>query len=247
MATPSAEPGFLVRTFVRPLLTPGVLALKVPGMENENVLMALAKRGNLSWPAPGALKHKMLNEAQGKFGSTPMGISLTRHPDRTPSEMVTAENLLNYDDPESMTRRPLIAVLCQHNQLDKLEIKPEFSHLAGRLRYEVDASVRANKHQLGQEPELRHMHGNPESTDKYYQDRIASGERWMAKLDAVFPPAPDVPKVKVSSLDAEPPAIMATKETAKEAGEMPEVAHLPRASLPYGITGDHSHGHSHRR
>ncbi len=222
----SPEPGFWVRNFVRPLLTRERLAWTMPGTGGETVLMALAKAGNLSWVAPNNLFHNGLNQRQGLTAQTALGASISQHPDRTPAHLMTAENLLDFDGELNQSR---LASIYYNNKLDKLQIKPEFGHLASEMREQVARGIAHHETQLDPAKRMPLDGLNPTGTDDYYLDRIAGGKRWLAQFDQVFPPAEKKPQVRVLSLDGETPA--PTKIPAVEAAhDLPEIPHIPRGA-----------------
>ncbi len=239
MEEPSERHGFWIRNFVRPLLTEARLGWRVPGRYGENVLMALARSGRLSWVAPEALTDEMLNKRQSPFDQSALGASLSLHPDKTPARWMTPHNLL---EPGEEVGRNRLGDAYNYKSLDKLEIRPEFAPVAGDMRAQISRLVAYHESELARDGEDRMERPtsfDPVEADNHYRERIAGGKRWLAKLDQAFPPpvAAEEKKAPVAAV-----ATVPAKDIRRERSDLPEVPHLPKvnmstgASTGYGLT-----------
>ena len=234
MEEPSERPGFFVRTFIRPFLTPERLARSLPGQDGESLLMTLARTGRITWVAPEVLTDEVLNKREGVLSQTPLGMSMSRHPDKTPSRWMTSKNLLEWDG--ELNRSRLDAAF-DYKTLDRLEITMDFAKDSGAMREEIARKVTYNEGQLalpGEQRNLRPYSFDLVEADNYYRERIDGGKRWLARLDKVFPP-PTAAQEKASTVAVETPSAPALRQTRDD---LPAVPHLPKIHVPAGAQLD---------
>ena len=198
------EPGFFTRMFIRPLLNETTLGWKVPFTGGKNLLGFLATIGRLGWVAPEKLESIMETKKDPLQSRSALNASIALHPDKTPRDFLSAENLLapveivesfnQKTGVRTMSGKSRLASIYDQGTLDGLPIRPQYSKQADAMRMEISRLIKRDEKEMAAAPNDRLL------------GQIEGGKRWLAKMDEVMPPAKPS-SLRIPEREVRPPDI----------------------------------------
>ena len=234
------EPSFFTRMFIRPLLNETTLGWKVPFTGGKNILGFLASTGRLGWVAPEKLEGILATKKDPLQGRAALNTSIALHPDKTPRDFLSAENLLapveiveSYNQKtgvRTMSGKSRLASIYDQGTLDGLPIRPQYAKQADAMRMEISRLIKRDEKEMANDPNDRLL------------GQIEGGKRWLAKMDEVMPPSKPVVKplsmaVPAPDIDEYPTQVdhgWAERDRAAKPGR------IATAALPAGKTSAQS-------